>query len=530
MMTTIILIVLPKKGGGNTIYQQKTFEQTVTTIVAGIGLVAVAWLLAFLPVKELLLIVGGTGGLISLLRWPWLIWPLLALLLPVTSSIKLGPLSATDGLLLAAIVLWFLDGVRRRSLRLQGSSLLIILAIYIISLILSLWGARNFVEGGGEVVKWLEFGVVLLLVRAMLPQRYAPWLVVALLAAAIGQSLLGLYQFIFQVGPEWFILFGRFMRASGTFAQPNPYAGYLGLTLPVVASLFLWAMGQWWAGRTPDETSVSYFRPLWWTFIAGISTALIGIGLLVSWSRGGWLGAIAGIGVVLFLRSRKTMIAGGLVTLLALTMLLLGALGPELVPETVAVRAQGVPRYLGFSGDNFQSILNEPVTDENFAILERIAHWVVAIRLWESAPWFGIGPGNYATLYPEIIQRDARLQRWGDPLGHAHNIYLNVLAEGGLIGIGIYLLFWFGIILWVWRGQKEGWAEKRWQKGWYNALALGILGVLAHLMVHNLFDNLFVQGIYIHLALWLALLHLPALDNAIKEGSTPDRIHYSIRL
>ena len=32
------------------------------------------------------------------------------------------------------------------------------------------------------------------------------------------------------------------MRAYGTFQQPNPYAGYLGLTLPLAFSVALWGV------------------------------------------------------------------------------------------------------------------------------------------------------------------------------------------------------------------------------------------------------------------------------------------------
>ena len=82
-------------------------------------------------------------------------------------------------------------------------------------------------------------------VAAVLPRNRAGWLIAGLLVAGIGQALLGLVQFVTQSGPEAFVLLGRFMRAYGTFRQPNPYAGYLGLVAPFAISLALWA----WFGR-----------------------------------------------------------------------------------------------------------------------------------------------------------------------------------------------------------------------------------------------------------------------------------------
>ena len=43
-------------------------------------------------------------------------------------------------------------------------------------------------------------------------------------------------------------------------------------------------------------------------------------------------------------------------------------------------------------------VLSQPVTDENFSVVERIAHWVAAQRMWAQSPWFGVGPGNYAVV------------------------------------------------------------------------------------------------------------------------------------
>jgi O-antigen ligase len=150
---------------------------------------------------------------------------------------------------------------------------------------------------------------------------------------------------------------------------------------------------------------------------------------------------------------------------------------------------------------SLSDVLSQPVTDENFSVIERVAHWVAALRMWEQAPWLGIGPGNYAIAYPAV-----RVLRWDDPLGHAHNIYLNTLGETGLVGLAMFLLFWGVSLVWVWRQARQA---RSYDARWWSALAIGVFGVLVHLNVHNFFDNLFVQGIYLHIALWLASLHLP---------------------
>ena len=78
------------------------------------GLLALAWLLADLPLLWAFAAVAVGGAGLLLLRLPWLVWPGLAIALPFASGVEIGPLSMADGLLAAAVFLWFVDGVRKK--------------------------------------------------------------------------------------------------------------------------------------------------------------------------------------------------------------------------------------------------------------------------------------------------------------------------------------------------------------------------------------------------------------------------------
>ncbi|RME58278.1 MAG: O-antigen ligase domain-containing protein, partial [Caldilineae bacterium] len=347
--------------------------------------------------------------------------------------------------------------------------------------------AENLAEAAVEVIKWAEVLLVVWLVSQTLDSRQARWLAAGLLVGGSLQALLGIYQFLFRVGPEAFLLMGRFMRAAGTFHQPNPYAGYLGLTLPVAVSLalFAWQRAAALAAGLRERTEA-----LAWAVFTTAAAGLMGLGLLASWSRGGWLGAVAGVGLVVVLRSRRALVLSLFGLLILAVLAVGGAVNPSLVPAAVTERLADVPAYLGVG---VMEVVRQPVTDENFSVIERLAHWIAAVRMWEAHPWLGVGPGNYPVVYPGV-----RLPLWEDPLGHAHNIYLNVLAESGLTGLAAYLIMWVTVAGRLVR--RLGREEDPWQR----ALIVGVLGVLAHLTVHNLFDNLFVQGMHLHVALWLA--------------------------
>ncbi|MBI1879941.1 MAG: O-antigen ligase family protein [Chloroflexi bacterium] len=136
------------------------------------------------------------------------------------------------------------------------------------------------------------------------------------------------------------------------------------------------------------------------------------------------------------------------------------------------------------------------VNDANFATIERLAHWQAAREMWRDHLWLGVGFGNYPVVYPIYA-----VGRWLDPLGHAHNYLLNIGAEAGLIGVTAYLIFWILTFRVSWFALQAGDSFNR-------AVGAGGLGILVHLHIHNFFDNLFVQGMYLHVAIILALISI----------------------
>ncbi|MCC6456582.1 MAG: O-antigen ligase family protein [Caldilineaceae bacterium] len=471
---------------------------TVVNLSAAALILALAAAIAVTPLPWLLVVLGAALGMLLTLIFPWLAWLGLAFALPIASGWRIGPASLTDLIFAAALALWCASIIsQRRSLRTPRLPVWSV-ALYLLVLYVASLGASNLDEALTEMVKWVEFGALLLILPMAVPAKFLPWLVAALLSAAALQGIYGLYQFVFRIGPDWFLIQGRFMRASGVFGQPNPFGAYLGLSLPVAFSLALWGISDFLRQRRMTTA--------FWTIFYLAACLCIGVGLVASWSRGGWLGAVAAVVVVLAFFHRRTATLLGLGILVLTAAALLGMLNPGWVPSAISARLADIPAYLGLV-----DVLSLEVNDDNFAIIERVAHWVAAIRMWESAPWLGVGPGNYAAAYPQVA-----LPRWPEPLGHAHNIYLNVLGETGLLGMSTFLLMWASLV---------GWLRKQMQsvlppESWSRALAVGVLGVLAHLAVHSLFDNLFVQGMYLHVAFWLAAVAISAASPLAMDSSS----------
>ena len=113
--------------------------------------------------------------------------------------------------------------------------------------------------------------------------------------------------------------------------------------------------------------------------------------------------------------------------------------------------------------------------------------------MWADSPLLGQGLGNYATVYGQF-----NIPPWEDPLGHAHNYFLNVLAETGTLGLIVYLMFWASAFQLILKAINVS-------TGLWRGLAIGIFATMIHLHVHNFFDNLYVHGIYLQVALLLAM-------------------------
>ncbi|MGI6208023.1 MAG: O-antigen ligase family protein [Anaerolineae bacterium] len=426
-------------------------------------------------------------GLLAM-AFPQLILFALPLAVPLAQRFTLGlgglRLGPVEMLTAAALAAWLARGVARRRLEWSPGAVGWAVLAWLWVMGASLLSGLSLGAGLAEAAKWVEVLIILIVLPSVLPRNQVRYLIWAVAAAGALSGLLGLYQFITRSGPPGFILLGRFMRAFGTFEQPNPYAAHLGLSLP-------FALG--WALAGPVA------RWERWALLG--AAGLMVLGILASWSRGAWLGlGVSGVLMAALLRPRLA--AAGAVLLILTSPLW----GENLAGSSLAQRA------LGMSGDvSGLNVAQVEPNDDNWSVVERLAHWQAAWYMFEEDPWLGVGAGNYEAVYPSFA-----LPRWSDPLGHAHNYYLNVLAETGLVGLGAYLALgaaaWVSLVR-IWRGGPGATAK---------ALVLAAAGCLAYLTVHSVVDNLYVHGmqVLVGMALVVPALARPAADGA----SEPKRV------
>ncbi len=381
--------------------------------------------------------------------------------------------------------LWLLKQIAEsRRVMLPRLGVLVPLAAFILAASLSLFTADSVSATLNELIKWLQMALMALIAAALCQRHGIGWLLGALLAAAVVQAIIGIYQFMGGSGaPHLWILDYRYFRAFGSFGQPNPFGAFMGMTLPLALGAAFGAFSM--AGQQHGTARRA------WLGVASLlvgAAALIGVGLAVSWSRGAWLGFGAALGVLIVLAPRRRWI--GIVMGVGCAGVVLLATLSGSIPNAL------LARFSDFAQDltGFQDVRGVPISDANYAVVERLAHWQAALSMADESPLFGVGFGGYEAAYGRHA-----LVNWQLALGHAHNYYLNVLAETGLVGLLAYVSMWLALV-------RLSLRSLRLPNAFWRGAGLGILAVWAHIAVHSLFDKLYVNNLFLHFGAMLGLI------------------------
>jgi O-antigen ligase len=189
----------------------------------------------------------------------------------------------------------------------------------------------------------------------------------------------------------------RFAAAGG---DPNDLAMTLALALPMA----------WYLGTT-------YHRPLLrWVYRAYLPVGLVAIGLTAS--RGGVLAAIVGL---LIVPLTITKLSPGRFAIALVVLVLSGSFAVSYIPTKVANR-------LATTGAEV----------EDLSLGGRFTIWKAGVNAFVQRPLVGYGTSGFrAAVTPEL----------GHSTQVAHNSFLSVLVEEGLVGFVFYSLMFVAVFL-----------------------------------------------------------------------------------
>jgi O-antigen ligase len=236
--------------------------------------------------------------------------------------------------------------------------------------------------------------------------------------------------------------------------------------------------------------------------LLGSAAVMLG-GIVISFSRGAWLGITAGFALTTFVAVRRYW----RVIIPAIPVaVLVAVVGLSLIaPATLTNRITSITEEARpFDASAIT------IDEDNFAVVERMAHWQAGWHMFEDHPMTGVGAGNFNARYPDYYVRETfRFSQ-----GHAHNFYIHMLAENGIVGLALYLTL---ILSFAFVALRVATASTDRLAG---ALALGALGTMTAVYIHNVFENLHVLNLGVQLSVTWALTVAAYLRWQASEAAT----------
>ncbi len=326
--------------------------------------------------------------------------------------------------------------------------------------------------------------------RADAPRLGVALVLGALVSAVVALALIPTGAVVTDAGPP---------RLRGLFGSPNNLALILERALPLAVGLALAA-----ASRPRLRTA------------AWASVALLVAVLVLTFSRGAWIGALAGLAVALIPIWRRGIIrhSGGSRNPGAVLRRVRAAV-PLLAAGLVA--AGLLAAIVTTGGDNLARLLRP----SDAATAARPLLWDSAWRMLADNPILGVGPDNFLYHYPDYIRPEA----WAEPnISHAHNIALDTWLTLGIPGL-VVLAAVLAAYARTWRA-----ALRRSSPGG-QALVYGLGGTMLATLVHGMVDSsLYLPELaatfWVVVALTVILSHLatpPAVSPSLPKSFRAQR-------
>jgi O-antigen ligase len=404
----------------------------------------------------------------------------------------------------ALVVLWVVDAWRSRRLRLSRNILQLPLIGFILLGLFQLLPLRSSGEAAGTgalsstpvsslsidpystrlvlvqlAALFIYFAAALAFIDS--PKRLR-LVVRVIIVFGFGLAFLGLIQFFTSPGKIYWLKELPQSTPFGPFYNRHHFAGYMELTMAL-------PLGLIFSGAIEHDKRMLYI----------FAAALMGIALIMTNSRGGMVALVAEVvflaALTGFRRDDERTEAGEKSGRVRAALLRVGL--------ALALVLALVGGALFFGGEDALSRLvgtvnaNDPTTG-------RAHFWSVTLRIIQANPLIGSGLGSYGLAYTQYDTRPG-LER----LEQAHNDYLQVISDAGIIGLGLGLFFVVAFF-------RMGFARRETDDTFRRGVATGALAGCFAVLVHSFFD--FTLHTTSNALLFLILAALATINGRVEQA------------
>ncbi|MFH1935724.1 MAG: O-antigen ligase family protein [Pseudomonadota bacterium] len=274
----------------------------------------------------------------------------------------------------------------------------------------------------------------------------------------------------------------------GPYVNRNHFAGLVGMIFPLVLAMFLYHKPRVnYSGLRTRLAEFFSYRTVNTYFLLGAGLVLLGVSVFLSLSRGGIISLCLATCVFGVLMARQGVDRGRSFMILAVFSFVLLSVG-----------------WFGWDPifERFNRIRNPAgeITES------RIPRWKDSLEITRDYPVTGTGFGTFADAY-----KGYQISEAGAVVAHAHNDYIELAIEGGLIAAGLASWFLISIL-----GTYRHFLRRR--DSYCIYLYLGGLAGLSFILFHSIVDfNLHIgaNGLYFFL---ICAICVSAAHTRIRSG------------
>ncbi|MDH3346979.1 MAG: O-antigen ligase family protein [Desulfobulbaceae bacterium] len=252
----------------------------------------------------------------------------------------------------------------------------------------------------------------------------------------------------------------------GPWVNRNHFAGFMEMALPLLITMFLYYRPKVkYKNSWRQKISLFFAMPESnFHILLGFGAILVGLSIFLSLSRSGITGMCLSLMLLIFFLENKNYGAKNLLFILTLALaVILGVCWFGWQPI--------IERFGKIVNDDLQIIDGRPTV------------WLDSLEIIYNFPLFGIGFGSFLTIYPAYRSLPGH-----SIFDHAHNDYIELLTDGGLIASLLLFCFFLSLlqaVRHIVRKRRDPYAQM---------LSYGVFCSIFALLIHSFTDFNFHNG------------------------------------